>query len=450
MTFYKNILLNSIFKIVLFFLFSIVFYIDNSYSEVIHGNPTNYRELLSKLSAGDTLLLKTGIYRNGFPIHSLSGNPGHPIVIKGQRENKKISVFLGRSGHNTISIVNSCHIKIENLVINGMGLEVDAIKAENYSKWAHHIVLEDLLILGHDANQQIVGISTKCPAWNWEIRRVIIKNAGTGIYLGNSDGSAPFVNGIIEYNLIFNTLGYNLQIKHQIVRPQISGMPASSTTIIRHNVFSKNHNGAKGDMARPNVLVGHWPLSGVGVNDIYQIYGNLFYENPDEALFQGEGNIALYNNLLVNDYGTAINIQPHNDVPKMVIIFNNTIVAKDVGIRILGASNDYQQIVVANAVFASKPINAVNQEDNFKNSFAAISNYLNNPNGTIDELDLYPRPGRLGATPYNTSLFDKFIDWNLDFNGKRRSAIFRGAYDGEGQNPGWQPKLGIKTLIKNK
>lgn len=450
MTFYKNILLNSIFKIVLFFLFSIVFYIDNLYSEVIQGNPTNYRELLSKLSAGDTLLLETGIYRNGLPIHSLSGNPGHLIVIKGQRENKKISVFLGRSGHNTISIVNSCHIKIENLVINGMGLEVDAIKAENYSKWAHHIVLEDLLILGHDANQQIVGISTKCPAWNWEIRRVIIKNAGTGIYLGNSDGSAPFVNGIIEFNLIINTLGYNLQIKHQIDRPQIPGMPANGTTIIRHNVFSKGQKGAKGDKARPNVLVGHWPLSGSGANDVYQIYGNFFYENPDEALFQGEGNIALYNNLFLNNYGAAINIQPHNDVPKMVIIFNNTVVAKDVGIKILGELNNYEQKVAGNVVFALKPIYAANQEDNIQDSYSAASSYLNNPIGILGELDLYPRPERLKTTPVNTSSFEKFIDWDRDFNREMHGAIFRGAYGGEGQNPGWQLQLRIKTLISNK
>ncbi len=57
---------------------------------------------------------------------------------------------------------------------------------------------------------------------------------------------------------------------------------------------------------RPNVLVGHFPLEGPGVDDDYAIYGNFFYQNRDEALFQGEGNVALYGNLFVNEYGDAI------------------------------------------------------------------------------------------------------------------------------------------------
>jgi hypothetical protein len=98
---------------------------------------------------------------------------------------------------------------------------------------------EKLEIHDHGADQQIVGISTKCPAWNWVIRRNSIGGAGPGQYLGNSDGSAEFVNGLIERNLVRDSIGYAMQIKHQNVRTTGIGEPASNTTIIRHNVFSK-------------------------------------------------------------------------------------------------------------------------------------------------------------------------------------------------------------------
>ena len=79
--------------------------------------------------------------------------------------------------------------------------------------------------------------------WDWVIRNNIIRNAGTGMYLGNSPGNNPFVRGIIEYNLFEDTIGYNMQIKHQNPRPTNIGMPTGlSKTIIRHNVFSKSGN----------------------------------------------------------------------------------------------------------------------------------------------------------------------------------------------------------------
>ena len=146
--------------------------------------------------------------------------------------------------------------------------------------------------------------------------------------MGDSDGSAPFIAGLIEHNLVVDTLGYNLQVKHQSSRPDIAGIPAGeNVTIIRHNVFSKAEGGSEAPMARPNVLVGHWPLSGPGADDRYLVYGNFFYQNSFEALFQGEGNIALYNNLFVNSHGDAVHIQPHNDVPRSIDVFYNTILA---------------------------------------------------------------------------------------------------------------------------
>ena len=148
------------------------------------------------------------------PIHNLRGSEQAAITISGP-ENAPYAIFLGRSGHNTVSIINARYITIQNLVLDGLNLPVDGVKCEGYADWSHDIILDGL---------QIVGISTKCPAWNWVIRNNRIIGAGTGMYLGDSDGSAPFISGLIENNLITDTHGYNLQIKHQQARPKIAGI----------------------------------------------------------------------------------------------------------------------------------------------------------------------------------------------------------------------------------
>ena len=183
------------------------------------------------------------------------------------------------------------------------------------------------------------------------IRNNTIVRAGTGMYLGNSNGAAPFFSGVIENNLIYDTLGYNLQIKHQHVRnAKVALPPGPHVTIIRHNVFSKFGNASTERLARPNVLVGHLPPEGHDADDRYAIYGNFFYANSTEALFQGEGNIALYSNLFLNPMGNAIHIQPHNDKPKNIWIFHNTIVADGNGVRLLGATEDYLRLFSGNII----------------------------------------------------------------------------------------------------
>jgi len=418
-------------------------FIASAHSVVHEATPDNYRILLSGLNAGDTLVLRPGTYLEGLPVHRMVGKPGKPIVITGA-DGQPRPLFVARSGHNTVSIVNSGYIHLRNLELDGQGLPVDGVKAEGHSRWAHHIVIENLLIEGHSNNQQTVGISTKCPAWSWVIRNNEIVGAGTGIYLGDSDGSDPFIAGLVEHNLIVDTVGYNLQIKHQVRQPEVPGMPADNrNTVIRYNVFSKASGGSTEVMARPNVLVGHWPSAGPGSNDRYLIYGNLFYGNPNEALFQGEGNIALYQNLFVNPHGDAIHVQPHNDVPKRIDIFNNTIVAMGEGITVRRREGDHRfsQQVVANAVFGARPLTGGIQRGNLVGDHDAAGAFLTAPYGLPGQLDLYPKTHRLGGEVTDLSEFSQYRDWNRDFNGVLRSGRFPGAYGGEGDNPGWRLRL---------
>lgn len=364
------------------------------------AGPDTYLDFVRILKPGDYLQLLPGEYRHGLPVVQIAGTADRPVVISGAGDGRLRPVFIARPGHNTISIINAAYVTIRHLELDGRNLPVDGVKCEGHAEYAHHISLEGLYIHSHGNNQQTVAVSTKCPAWNWVIRHTVIRGAGTGMYLGNSDGRAPFISGLIEYNLITGTRGYNLQIKHQQVRPALPGMPdGDSTTIIRHNVFSKEEGGST-DTARPSVLVGHWPLSGPGENDRYLVYGNFFYQNPYEALFQGEGNIALYSNLFVNHAGDAVRIRPHNAAPRTVAIFHNTVLARGTGISFVRQPDDpaYLQWIMGNVVFAGMPLQAAGIETR------------SNITGTLDQARVYlvhpfALPGRMNLLSVTGSWF---------------------------------------------
>ena len=317
------------------------------------ANAQDYRDYLRRLQPGDRVLLAPGDYLQGLPLHNLAGHGGQPIVIEAAEPDAPPR-FLARPGANTVSLVDVRHLVLRNLELDGRNQPVDAVKAEGHSRYADFITLEHLFIHDHAASQQNVGISTKCPAFGWVIRGNRIERVGTGMYLGDSDGSDPFVGGLIEANRVSQTLGYNLQIKHQTSRPP--GHADRHDTVIRYNVFSKQ-DALPGPQARPNVLFGHFPLMGAGSEDRYLVYGNLFLHNPSEALFQAEGRVALYDNVFINGSGDAIHVQPHNDVPRDMAIFSNTVLASATGIQVRRAQGTrYRQRVLANVVAASSPL----------------------------------------------------------------------------------------------
>jgi len=410
----------------------------------IQATPSTYKALLSTLKPGDRLQLAAGTYTQQLVMWNLNGQANRCIVVEGPATGSP-ALFTGGDVYNTISLKNNSYLVFRNLSLDGLGKLGDGVKVESGSTYAHHITLDNLKLRGYGADLQRVGVSTKGKAWNFVIRRLDIQGAGVGLYLGNSSGGAEFVNSLIEHNLVTDSRLYDMEIKHQLGRDTAIGIPASGTTVIRYNVFSKQNNAATGADARPNVLVGHWPLSGAGSTDTYQIYGNLFWQNPVEALFQGEGNIALHDNLFVQrGFSRTIRIQKHNDLPRQIDIYNNTIVATGEGILITNANPAYTQRVRGNAVFAAQPISGGQQADNLTGTNAAAGKYLNNPTGALGStLDLYPRPGLLEGTPIDTSFAAGLIDGGLDFNKLPRLATFRGAYSGDGVNPGWQPALAI-------
>jgi hypothetical protein len=408
----------------------------------IQATPANYRTLLTGLQPGDRLLLAAGTYTQQLRISNLNGQPNKCIVIEGPATGAP-AIFTGSNTFNTISLVNDSYLVFRNLQLDGKHLLGDGVKAEASSSYTHHITIENLRLVSYDQSTQRCGISTKSKAWNWVIRNNTIQKAGVGLYLGKPDGTAEFVNGLIEHNVVSDSALYDMEIKHQIGRDTALGIPSSGTTVIRYNVWSKAGSAAAN--AYPNVLVGHWPLSGAGSTDVYQIYGNLFYQNPSESLFQGEGNIVLHDNLFVNRlFGRTLRIQHHNDVPKRIDIVNNTIVGIGEGIVITSADPAYPQRVRSNLVFAAQPISGGQQAGNVTGTYSTAAQFLNNPMGALGvDLDLYPKPTKAVGSAVDNSYLSNLLDWNLDFNHLPRLDTYRGAYSGDGVNPGWQPSLTI-------
>ena len=412
----------------------------------LQADPDNYQELIGTLQAGDTLLLAAGRYRR-LTIADLNGEPGRCITVTGPTAGQR-AVIAGEVRHSTVDIVSSSYIVLSNLAIDSLGMGGDGIKAPRTTHAAtHHIVLDGNLIAGAVAGQQTDGISTKTPTWNWVIRRNAIIGAGTGIYLGDGDGSSPFVAGIIENNLVLDPIGYCMEIKYQLGRPDLPGMPqGSQSTIIRNNVFIKGDRPSR-DGDRPNLLVGGFPDNGPGSHDLYQIYGNLLVHNPREALFQGSGRITFHDNILVGGEWAGAVFRNHDLPLKLAYIFNNTIYSPQFGIN-FGSPAREGYVVRGNLIFAETPMTgiAIAAQDNLTALPADARSYVRTPSFRLGALDFYPLPGKVKGPPLDLSPFAGELDFDRDFNGVGKDGDrFRGAYAGEGTNPGWQLRAEIKT-----
>jgi len=322
---------------------------------MLRAGPSDYRQALAGLAPGDTLLLAPGNYPP-LTIANLNGAPGRCIVVSGSGDDRP-AVILGQIGKKTVEIVGSSYVVVKNLVIDSRGLPgADGVKAPASPQSAtHHIVLDGNLIIGAGYSQQTDGITTKTPTWNWIIRRNTILSAGTAVYLGDSDGTSPFIAGLIENNQVIDPIGYGMQIKHQFERPVLRGMPQGrQTTVIRNNVFKKSGRPSP-DGDRPNLLVGGFPEHGSGSDDIYQIYGNLLVDNPREALFQGSGRISFHNNVLIGGEPAAAVFRDHDLPLKLAEVFDNKIYSPHIGIEFANPARQGRS-VFGNVIVAEIPV----------------------------------------------------------------------------------------------
>jgi hypothetical protein len=382
----------------------------------IQATPADYTAKLGSLEPGDTLHLDAGTYGDLLAISGLNGTESAPITITGP-ESGGTAVFVADPGPccNTVEISDSSYVVVKNLTIDGNHVD-GAFGVSAKDGAVHHITIDGCIFLNHDAGQQTVAISTKLPTWGWVIKNNRILNAGTGLYLGNSDGTDPFIGGVIENNLVKDPIGYCMEIKWQQPRPSLPGMPTgASITVIRNNVFIKNDAPSpSGD--RPNLLVGGFPDSGAGSQDLYEIYGNFFFHNPRESLFQGSGRVSLHDNVFVDSASAAIRLQDHDLPLRLAHVYNNTIYATDTGIGVSGAPDG--DLVTGNLVFSQNPIagTIANQSENIVDTLANAASYVVSPSLTLGSMDFYPLAGQCEGPALDLSL----VSSELDYEGLQR------------------------------
>ena len=414
----------------------------------VQADASTFATLLPSLNPGDTIHLAPGTYSH-FAVSDLNGTSSSWITIAGPASGPPATVEADPGPCcNTIEITGSSFVAIEHLTIDGKNVDgAFGLSASGTASPVHDIRVEGCTFLNHHGSQQHDAISTKTPTWGWIIRNNHIDSVGTGLYLGNSDGSDPFIGGVIEGNLVENPIGYCMEIKWQSPRPDVAGMPTTpSSTVIRNNVFIKNDDPSP-DGDRPNVLVGGFPDSGPGSTDRYEIYGNVFFHNPRESLLQASGRVTVHDNIFVDAPGTALLLQDHDLPLKLAYVYNNTIYGTGSGIS-FGSTASQGDSVVGNLVFAGTPIGGAiqTQRDNLIDTAANAAMYVKMPSTTLGAMDFYPLAGKCQGTPLDLSLMSQDIDYDVDFNGTPKGALqFRGAYAGEGTNPGWPIADGIKS-----
>lgn len=419
----------------------------------VDADPSNYQSILPTLQPGDTLHLAAGTYTGGLDVSNLDGTAGMPIVIEGAGDT---TVFEGDACCNTVEITNSSHVVIRKIKIDGKGIDgVFGVSAKGGAgNVVHHITIEDCTFVGQGASQQTVAISTKTPTFGWIIRRNVIEGAGTGMYLGNSDHTMPFVGGLIEHNLVKNPIGYPIQIKDQDPWPDHPALPETdSRTLVRHNVLIKGDQ-ASPDGPRPNLMIGGQPPSGPGAGDSVEVYGNLIVHNSvDEALIQATGRVSIHDNILVDGSDEGILLTPHDGFPVLrAFVYNNTIHATKRAV-VLGAAAVEGDGVIGNLLFAPTPVegNPMNQKDNVTDSVANAGMYVTAPSTMLGQMDFFPKEGSAAAgAAMDLSMFSGDVAPNCDFNGLTKGkGTFRGAYAASGSNPGWPLDAQIKTLYES-
>lgn len=419
---------------------------DSGSGRALTATPSNYEAIVPTLRPGDTLTFAAGSYP-ALNISNLHGIAGSCITLTGPTSGAP-AVIHGVSGQNTVQIRNSSYVAVENFTIDNLKLtSVFGIAASGTDTTpVHHILIQGNIIKDFDGGQETDGISTKVIAWGWTIRGNQILSPGTGIYLGNSDGSDPFIGGVIEDNLVLYPVGYCMEIKYQNPRPSISGLSTSATyTIIRHNTFIKNDEPSP-DGNRPNLLVGGFPDSGAGALDMYEIYGNFIYHNPRESLFQASGRISLHDNILIGGDHTAVELVSQNLPLVLANVYNNTIYTSENGIEV-DSIPAHGGAIVGNLIFAGDPIvgSLPTVSGNIAVSPAEAAYYVNDPTLTLGVMNFYPLAGKAQGSPLNLAPFASDVDYKLDFNGHSKGTlVYRGAYAGSGTNPGWDLRAALQ------
>jgi MYXO-CTERM domain-containing protein len=220
-------------------------------------------------------------------------------------------------------------------------------------------------------------------------------------------------------------------------------------TVIRHNVFIKDSSLPSPDGVRPNLLVDGFPDSGPGSLDHYEVYGNFFFHNDAEALVQATGRVHVHDNVFVDSLQPALRMVNHEGKTVIdALVYNNTIYDTASGIVFSNAPSGVS-LVAGNAIFSATPLSGTmtDEHDNVGAPVASAASYVVRPSKVLGEMDFFPISGSaLHGAVVDVSKASSDIDYDRDFNGTPKDFSYRGAYQGEGQNPGFVLDDAFKPL----
>jgi hypothetical protein len=154
----------------------------------------------------------------------------------------------------------------------------------------------------------------------------------------------------------------------------------------------------------------------------------------------------VHDNVFVDVAGTAIVLRNHDLSLKLAHVYNNTIYAAGEGIY-FGSAASQGAAVVGNLGFSPLPIggSAPPSQGNLVDLPGNAGSYVKAASATPGVMDFYPLPGKCQGPALDLSTFSGQTDFARDFNGTSKGAFtFRGAYAGEGTNPGW----GLAAALK--
>lgn len=89
-------------------------------TRVLQTDPEGLRRAVRQLRPGDHLQLAPGEYADPLVLRGISGTAERPIVITGPGSGDP-AILRGRSGSNTIRLINAAHLVIRHLTLEGAG-----------------------------------------------------------------------------------------------------------------------------------------------------------------------------------------------------------------------------------------------------------------------------------------------------------------------------------------
>ncbi len=283
------------------------------------------RPALAKLTPGDTLLLRGGLYQIESMRIDKQGTPQKYIVIAAAPNEKPVLTAISPQ-HNLISMRSAAYVIIDGLTIDGTLPNVDAIKFE-HGHASHHVIIQNCEI----KNFKGVAINSKGEDHHITVRRCHIHHSSMGVgeafYIGKQDASVTPHHWLIENNLIHNTAGQQgdgIELKYGV-----------HSSIIRDNVVYQTQYpailcyGVTGDNSkreRSNV-----------------IEGNVVFETKEGIGVYADA--VVRNNIVVGcDLGYLS--RAHRKAPQNLEVYNNTFY--DCGVLALQDWNEARHCLFVN------------------------------------------------------------------------------------------------------